>query len=336
MVEFKNVNVKFKQQKSRIHAVKDASFSINKGEIFGIVGASGAGKSTLIRTINLLQPITSGEIIVNGENIEHYRGKRLRILRQDIGMIFQHFNLASSQTVFNNIAFALHAAKWRKANIEKRVKELLEFVNLSDKTHEYPSKLSGGQKQRVAIARALANNTNILLCDEPTSALDAEATASMLALLKEINQKLGITIILITHELDVVKTICNRVAVMNQGSVVEIGDVYEVFTNPQDDFTRRLIAHTERFELPAQITNDLQGPTLKLTYRGEKATKSVLSKAGNKFGIDFNILHGKIEYIDSKPLGILYVNINGEDEKIANTIGYLKKEIIDVEVIANA
>lgn len=335
MVEFKNVNVKFRQNNLKVHAVKDVSFSIVKGDIFGIVGASGAGKSTLVRTINLLQPITDGEVIVNEKNIAHYKGSNLRRLRQNIGMIFQHFNLASSKTVYQNIAFVLQTSKWKKKDIDKRVKELLEFVNLSDKINEYPSKLSGGQKQRVAIARALANNTKILLCDEPTSALDAETTASVLKLLKEINEKLGITIIIITHELDVVKTICNKVAVMNNGEVVEIGNVYDVFTNTQNDFTKQLISHTQNFEVPQKFLDILSGPVVKLVYQGKKATESVLSHIAEQFNIGFNILHGKIEYIENKPLGILYVNLIGDNDKISNTIEYLKKEVSHVEVVYN-
>ena len=225
MIEFKDVEVEFNQHGQIFHAVDHVSFEIQTGEIFGIVGASGAGKSTLLRTINLLQKPSHGDIIINGEIVSDYKGKKLRAIRQDSGMIFQHFNLWKSKTVYQNIEFVLKNAGWKAENIETRIHELLEFVNLLDKINEYPSKLSGGQKQRVAIARALANNTQILLCDEPTSALDVETTKTVLDLLKEINRKLNVTIIIITHELDVVKSICNRVAVMNEGKVVELGDV---------------------------------------------------------------------------------------------------------------
>lgn len=335
MVKFKNVNVQFKLNEVNVHAVKNTSFLIEKGEIFGIVGASGAGKSTLLRTINLLQPVTDGEVIIEDENIEHFTGEKLRQLRQNIGMIFQHFNLVDSKTVYENIAFVLHASGWKKSDIDNRVRELLDFVNLSEKISEYPAKLSGGQKQRVAIARALANNTKILLCDEPTSALDAETTSAVLALLKEINQKFGITIIIITHELDVVKTICHRVAVMNNGEVVELGGVYDVFTGSQNDFTNQLIRHTQNFTLPQEIKNSVTGSILKLTYQGEKATKSILSHVTKIYDVEFNILHGKIEYIDSKPLGILYVNITGTDESVAHATAYLSSEIAKVEVVSH-
>lgn len=336
MVEFKNVSVSFKQNNKIVNAVKNVSFKINKGDIFGIVGGSGAGKSTLLRTINLLQPVTSGEVIVNGHNIVNYKDSKLRELRKNIGMIFQHFNLAENKTVFQNIEFVLKTAGWKKDDIRKRVDELLEFVNLSDKKDTYPSKLSGGQKQRVAIARALANNTDILICDEPTSALDAETTSSVLQLLKEVNKKFGVTIIIITHELDVVKSICNYTAVMSKGEVVEIGEVYEVFTNPKNEFTKQLIAHTQNFEIPKEIKKIIEGPIVKLIYLGEKAAEAVLSQTADDFNIKYNILHGKIEYIASKPLGILYVNIKGSKANIDKAIKKLKEKTYSTEVVFNA
>ena len=336
MVEFKNVSVSFKQNNKIVNAVKNVSFKINKGDIFGIVGGSGAGKSTLLRTINLLQPVTSGEVIVNGNNIVNYKDSKLRELRKNIGMIFQHFNLAENKTVFQNIEFVLKTAGWKKDDIRKRIDELLEFVNLSDKKDTYPSKLSGGQKQRVAIARALANNTDILICDEPTSALDAETTSSVLQLLKEVNKKFGVTIIIITHELDVVKSICNYTAVMSKGEVVEIGEVYEVFTNPKNEFTKQLIAHTQNFEIPKEIKKIIEGPIVKLIYLGEKAAEAVLSQTADDFNIKYNILHGKIEYIASKPLGILYVNIKGSKANIDKAIKKLKERTYSTEVVFNA
>ncbi len=351
MVEFRDVSVVLTNGKCKINAVRNVSFSIDKGDIFGIVGGSGAGKSTLIRTINLLQGVSRGSVIVNGEDITGYnasenakssyksralKGAQLRKLRGNIGMIFQHFNLAENKTVFQNIAFVLKAAGWNKAQIQNRVHELLEFVKLSDKADSYPSKLSGGQKQRVAIARALANNTSILLCDEPTSALDAETTSSVLELLKEVNNKFGVTIIIITHELDVVKSICNRTAVMSDGEVVETGDVYSVFTNPQHEFTRQLIAHTQNFEIPEEIKTVISGPVVKITYLGEKAAEAVLSQTASDYNVKYNILHGKIEYIGAKPLGILYVNIIGENENVKETIKALVERTHRTEVILSA
>lgn len=336
MVEFKNVSVAFKQNDKTINAVKNVSFKINKGDIFGIVGGSGAGKSTLLRTINLLQSPSNGEVVVNNKNVTGFKGAELRSLRKNIGMIFQHFNLADNKTVYENIAFVLKTAGWKKPKIDSRISELLDYVKLRDKADAYPSKLSGGQKQRVAIARALANNTDILLCDEPTSALDAETTASVLELLKQVNRDLGVTIVIITHQLNVVKSICNRTAVMSDGEVVEIGDVYSVFTKPQSEFTKQLIGHTYNFHIPKEITNTIHGPVVKLTYLGEKAVESVLSQTASDYNVRYNIIHGKIEYIGSKPLGILYVNITGDKLDVAQAIKTLGERTYLAEVISNA
>lgn len=333
MIEFKNVNVSFKNGDKEFSAVKDASLKIEKGEIFGIVGSSGAGKSTLLRTINLLQPITRGDVLVNGESIIGFKGEKLRNLRRNTGMIFQHFNLADSKTVYQNIAFVLKAAGKSKAETDKRVKELLELVNLTEKSDSYPSRLSGGQKQRVAIARALANNAEILLCDEATSALDLETTASILALLKELNQSLGITIVIITHELDVVKSICSRVAVMNSGEIVETGGVYDIFTKSENEFTKQLISHTLKFDLPDEVLANIKGTVVKITYHGDNANNPILSYAANTCGVGFNILLGKIEYINKVPLGILYVNIFGEAESIKSALQYLASHTESTEVI---
>lgn len=333
MVEFKNVSVSFSQNKKTINAVKKVSFTVESGDIFGIVGGSGAGKSTLLRTINLLQTVSNGDVLINNKSIINYKGEELRNLRKNIGMIFQHFNLADNKTVYENIAFVLKTAGWKKDQIEARVNELLDFVGIRDKREAYPSKLSGGQKQRVAIARALANNTSILLCDEPTSALDAQTTASVLELLKEINEKLGVTIIIITHELDVVKTICKNCAVMANGELVEQGEVYEVFTNPQSEFTKALLCHSQNFQIPDGIRNAISGPIVRLTYLGEKATESVLAETAEIYKIRFNILHGKIEYIGEKPLGVLYVNITGEDSAVEKALKKLSQRTYEMEVV---
>lgn len=336
MIDFQNVNVTFRQNRKTVEAVKNVSFQINDGDIFGIVGGSGAGKSTLLRTINQLQKVSEGNVLVDGKAVNNLKGTELRLLRQNIGMIFQHFNLAENKTVYQNIEFVLKVAGWQKDKIKSRIAELLEFVKLSDKADVYPSKLSGGQKQRVSIARALANNTKILLCDEPTSALDAETTSSVLELLKQVNKDFGVTIVIITHELDVVKSICNKVVVMSDGKVVESGDVYSVFTNPQNDFTKQLIEHTNNFDIPEEITDIIKGTVLKLTYLGENAVDSVLSDTAVEFDVRYNIIHGKIEYIDSKPLGILYVNIIGEETNISRAVSALKEKTFSAEVIYNA
>lgn len=335
MIDFENVSVIFKQNKKTVEAVKNVSFQIADGDIFGIVGGSGAGKSTLLRTINQLQTVTDGNVVVGGRTVNSLKGSELRLLRQNIGMIFQHFNLAENKTVYQNIEFVLKVAGWKKDRIKSRIAELLEFVKLSDKADTYPSKLSGGQKQRVSIARALANNTKILLCDEPTSALDAETTSSVLDLLKSVNKEFGVTIVIITHELDVVKSICNKVAVMSDGKVVESGDVYSVFTEPENEFTKQLIEHTNNFDIPDEITAVIEGPVLKITYLGEKAAEAVLSETSAEFNVRYNIIHGKIEYISSKPLGILYVNIIGEKKNIEKAILALKEKTFSAEVVHN-
>lgn len=333
MIQLKNVNVTFKQKNQEFHAVSDVSLNIKKGEIFGIVGASGAGKSTLIRTINLLQRPTSGEILIDDKNIANYKGEGLRKLRHNIGMIFQNFNLAESKTVYDNVAFPLKAAGKPKAEIDKRVKELLELVGLDFKSKVYPSKLSGGQKQRVGIARALGNNAKILLCDEPTSALDIETTASILNILKDISKKFGITIVIITHQLEVVKAICDRVAVMNQGRVVEEGLVYDVFTNPKNEYTKKLLEYSSKFELPEALIKNINGPIIEVKYVGETATEPILSNISTKFNVAFNIFHGKIEYIGELPLGILYLTIKGDKDNVTQAIQYLKDNTYSVEVI---
>ena len=274
-------------------------------------------------------------MLVNGESIIGLKGSRLRDLRKNIGMIFQHFNLASNKTVFQNIAFMLETSGWSRADTEKRVTELLRFVNIPEKRDEYPSALSGGQKQRVAIARALANNADILLCDEPTSALDAETTLSVLELLRKINRELGVTVVIITHELDVVKSICSRVAVMENGRVVEEGDVYDVFSSPKSEFTRLLIKRTQNFEIPEGILSEISGDVLKITYRGESAVGPVLSDIARETGADYNILHGKIEYINGIPLGILYVNILGSSELRETVREKLREKTSEVEVLYN-
>ena len=333
MIEFKNISINFKQKKGILPAVKDVSFSIKSGEIFGIAGSSGAGKSTLLRTVNLLQSIDNGHLIVDGKDVTNYRGRLLREHRRQIGMIFQHFNLASNLTVYQNIAFVLKTMGKSKKETDEKVREYLSLVGISEKADVYPSKLSGGQKQRVAIARALAGGAKILLCDEPTSALDVEATASILSLLKSLNKKLNITVIIITHELEIIKSICNRMAIMDDGKLVELGGVYELFTDCKQGFTRQFIGHSHKFELPRDILENTEGLIVKLTFRGDTANTPVISDATAKFGVQFNILIGRIEYIENKPVGVLYVNPVGEKQIVNQIIEYLKQVVKEVEVI---
>ncbi len=266
---------------------------------------------------------------------EMYDSERehLRKLRLGIGMIFQHFNLIQSKTVFENVAFAMKAAGKNEQEISERVTELLSLVGLADKHHVYPAKLSGGQKQRVGIARALANNPRILLCDEPTSALDLETTQSILELLKNINKKYGITIVVITHEMDVVKAICDRVAVMSYGKIVEQGAVYEIFARPQHELTKQLIRHTMNLELPPQLFADIEGKLLKIVYQGETAVEPVISDTSKKFDVKIAILHGKIEYIGSQPIGVLVVNVKGQSSEIEKAVAYIGENSAYTEVL---
>jgi D-methionine transport system ATP-binding protein len=333
MVQIKNVSVTFKNSNKELHAVKNANLTINDGEIFGIVGTSGAGKSTLLRAINLLQKPTSGSVVIDERDISSARGKDLRTLRHSIGMVFQHFNLLYAKTVTENIAFPLRVAGKSKKEIEARVPELLELVGLADKSSVYPSRLSGGQKQRVGIARALANKPKILLCDEPTSALDLETTNSILELLSDINCKLGITIILISHEMVVIKKICSRVAVMSDGVIVETGDAYTIFAEPGHAFTRQLVGHTLDLELPENLRRKINGTLLKVQYRGESAAEPVLSDALRNFAVNFNVLHGKIEYIDGQPLGVFLLDVTGETTEIMRVTEYLKSRTAATEVL---
>ncbi len=332
MVRLENIMVEFKNKKHTFNAVNNVDLEIQEGEVFGIVGTSGAGKSTLLRTINLLQKPTLGKIWINGEDITSYSGAALRNIRHKIGMIFQHFNLIHTKTVFENIAFPMLISGVSKEIIAQRVPSLLELVGLSDKTNVYPSKLSGGQKQRVGIARALANNPRILLCDEPTSALDLETTNAILELLKNINVQLGITTILITHEMDVIKKICTKVAVMDKGTVVEMGNVYDIFALPKHPFTKKLVAHTLNLELPPRIVENTSGSLIKVVYNGKRAEEPILSDAIRIFGININVLHGKIEYIDEKPLGILILNIDAKASKIEEILAYLRERTASAEI----
>ncbi len=336
MIQFKNVSVSFPQKNGELHAVDNVTLHIGKGKIYGLVGASRAGKSTLLRTINLLEQPTSGEVIVNGEVINHLRGESLRRYRQNIGIIFQHFNLAANKTVRKNVEFPLKAANVPKAEIKGRVDELLELVGLGDKSEEYPAKLSGGQKQRVGIARALANNANILLCDEATSALDPETTVSILKLLESINQKYGITIIMITHEIDVVKMICNEMAVMKDGSVLESGKVIDIISRPKNEFTKKLISNSENYELPSEIIGQFGKENIvKITYLGSGATDPILSNAIKTNNVDISILHGKIDYISHVPVGTLIVSVQGDEKDVENAIDYIRSKTLRVEVGAN-
>lgn len=334
LIELKNVGVSFNIKGMSIEAVKNINIKINKGDIFGIVGLSGAGKSTLVRTINLLQKPTKGNVIIDGQDITQLKGEALRKVRLKIGMIFQHFNLISGRTVYQNVEFALKANNYSKDKIKSRVEELLKLVSLEDKAQVYPSNLSGGQKQRVGIARALANNPQILLCDEATSALDLENTEEILKLLKEINKKYGITIVFITHEMEVAKSLFNRVAVMDKGEIVEVNDVYSIFANPKNEVTKSLIYKNLNVELPKEVGNLIQGgKLLKIYYKGQASVNPLISEVSKKFQVYISIIHGKIDYIDEKPLGILLINITGNTEEIIRAEKYIRENVAQVDEV---
>ena len=324
-----------------VHALKDINLHIEKGEIFGIIGKSGAGKSTLIRCINMLERPTKGSVTVDGENLSNLSKGDLRRKRQKIGMIFQHFNILSARTVFENVAFPLELVGMKKEEISARVLPLLELVELSDKKDMYPAELSGGQKQRVGIARALANDPKVLLCDEATSALDPQTTKSILALLKDINKKLKLTIVLITHEMQVVKEICHKVAVIEDGSIIEQGTAIDIFTKPQTNTTKEFIKAIINHEIPELINNlpisDKPSPDsnllLRLNFIGPTTNEPVITDIIRKFDVCVNILYGNIDYFQETLFGTLIVEISGQDGNIQNALENLRQRELGLEVI---
>ena len=336
MIELKDINVEFKKKGKKVQAVKDVNLKINKGEIFGIVGLSGAGKSTLVRIINLLQKPTSGQVIIDDEDITNISRSKLREKRLKIGMIFQQFNLISGKTIYENIEFVLKANNYPKDKRNERINELLSLVKLEDKKEVYPANLSGGQKQRVGIARAIANNPEVLLCDEATSALDLENTEEILNLLKDIHDKLNITIVFITHEMEVAKKLFNRVAVMSNGEIVEVNDVYSIFSDPKHEVTKSLINKNSSVDLPREIFDLLgEGEIIKINYKGNDSLKPVISEVAKNYNVDISIIHGKIDYIDNKPIGTLIVSIVGDKEEIARAKQFIKNNVVKTERIIN-
>ena len=336
MIELKDINVEFKIKGKKVQAVKDVNLKINKGEIFGIVGLSGAGKSTLVRVINLLQKPTSGQVIIDDEDITNISRSKLREKRLKIGMIFQQFNLISGKTIYENIEFVLKANNYPKDKRNERINELLSLVKLEEKKEVYPANLSGGQKQRVGIARSIANNPEVLLCDEATSALDLENTEEILNLLKDIHDKLNITIVFITHEMEVAKKLFNRVAVMSNGEIVEVNDVYSIFSDPKHEVTKSLINKNSSVDLPREIFDLLgEGEIIKINYKGNDSLKPVISEVAKNYNVDISIIHGKIDYIDNKPIGTLIVSIVGDKEEIARAKQFIKNNVVKTERIIN-
>ncbi|GHS94437.1 methionine import ATP-binding protein MetN 1 [Synergistales bacterium] len=345
MIVLENVGKTFKDDdQGTVEAVRDVNLKIGKGEVYGIIGFSGAGKSTLVRCINLLERPTTGKVFVNGLELTALSEPELRKARKKIGMIFQQFNLFASRTVAQNVAYPLKYSGMTKAGIAARVKALLGLVGLEDKESAYPSQLSGGQKQRVAIARALANDPGILLCDEATSALDPQTTLSILKLLKELNSKLGITIVVITHEMHVVKEICARVAIMENGVVVEEGDVFSVFANPKQKITRDFIDTTSNLsKIHALIEEDSPIVRLKpgecivkLKYLEKDVSEALVSTISRRFNIDANIIFGDIEFLGGAPVGGLILIVNGARSDIDDAIAFLRNKNVGVEVILDA
>lgn len=328
MYKLRDVSKSFVSHDNIVKAVDNVSLDINEHEIFGIIGSSGAGKSTLIRCLNLLERPDKGEVIFKGQDLLSLSKNEVREKRKKIGVIFQNFNLLNSKNVYQNVAFPLRSKS--KKEVNKRVLELLELVGLSDKVNSYPAQLSGGQKQRVAIARALANDPDVLLCDEATSALDPQTTKSILSLLKDLNKKLNLTIILITHEMNVIKSICDRVAVMENGKVVEVNDTLTFFTNPTEKISKAFISEEYNLDSVSQLiekSDDLDIKcTYELVYGAETSNKSILSNLITKFNLDVNIIAGSIEVVSDVSIGRLVVEIKGDNRQVVESLVYLKEE----------
>jgi D-methionine transport system ATP-binding protein len=340
LIEVNNLTKIFYTPSQKIVALDDVSLYVEKGEIFGIIGLSGAGKSTLIRCINMLEKPTKGSVVIDGIEITALEPQELRSARQKIGMIFQHFNLLSSRNVFDNVIFPLEIAGVPRKNASKRVEELLDLVGLTDRANSYPSQLSGGQKQRVGIARALANSPKLLLSDEATSALDPQTTRSILDLLKDINRRFNLTILLITHDMNVIKETCDRVAVIDDSRIVEVGRVIDIFSNPQTATSRSFISNVINREIPDQLlqrpadqTSDIIKRVIRVSFIGESAGKPLISSMIKKFDVDANILYGNIDRIKDTPFGYLTLELTGTPDQVAEGLDYLNEHGLEVEGI---
>lgn len=341
MIELKNLHKTYHDDNGSLDALQGVSLQVQEGEVFGVIGKSGAGKSTLIRCINMLERPSSGSVIVDGEELTTMPERQLREMRKRIGMIFQHFNLLSSRTVYGNIAFPLELAGKTTNEIAAAVDPLLELVGLTDKRNQFPAQLSGGQKQRVGIARALANRPKVLLCDEATSALDPQTTHSILNLLRDINQKLGLTIVIITHEMQVIKEICDRVAVMENGLVIEEGSVIDLFVRPQTPTTKEFIRTIVSHDLPDIFAGLHFSATpqpdsnliLRLSFIGSSANEPIIAGLIRRFNVDVNILLGNIDHLKNIPFGTLLIEISGDDSAVQVAQNYLQELELGIEVI---
>lgn len=340
MIEIRNLTKIYTTHTQQILALDDVSLSVNKGEIFGIIGLSGAGKSTLVRCINMLEKPTHGSIIIDNEEITSLHKRELHSARQKISMIFQHFNLLSSRTVFDNIMFPLEIARVPVKQARQRVTELLELVGLTDKADVYPTQLSGGQKQRVGIARALANEPKLLLSDEATSALDPQTTRSILKLLKDINHQLNLTILLITHDMNVIKQICDRVAVINDSRIEEVGDVLSIFSNPGTPTSRSFINTIVNKDIPEELNRNLlasdnskSSRLIRVSFIGTSAGEPLISNMIKKFEVDANILYGNIDRIKDTPFGNLTLELIGRPDEINKSMEFLRSNDLEIEVL---
>ena len=347
MIELRGITQTYQGSQGPVEALKGIDLTIQPGEVFGIIGKSGAGKSSLVRVINLLNRPTTGQVIVGGQDLTQLNDAQLREARREIGMVFQHFNLLSSRTVFDNAALPLELAGMDKAAIRERVNPLLELVGLSALADRYPAQISGGQKQRVGIARALASRPKVLLSDEATSALDPETTRSILDLLRQVNRELGLTVVLITLQMQVIKQVADRVAVIEAGRIVEQGRVLDVFTRPQQAITKSLIDEILPQELPASVLDHVRklagqlsagrtGQLLRLSYAGDSAYQPILSQLIRQFGVDMSILHGQVDEIQDETFGSLAVYASGEAESVRGAVAHLRAGGVEVEEVAVA
>ena len=335
-IELKHIDVTFQQKKRIVHAVKDVSLTVEKGEVFGIVGLSGAGKSTLVRTINFLQAPSKGQVVVDGHDLTQAPRREIAMVRRKIGFIFQNFNLIGNRTIAQNLAFALTAGGYPEKQQPARIQELLELVGLADRRDNYPAQLSGGQKQRVGIARALANDPDILLCDEATSALDVETAEEIIQILKGINQRLHITIVFITHQLEVARSLFDRVAVMEAGQLVEQSATYDLFATPQSDMGQRLVNRFLSTQLPARVAAQLakqHGQLLALRYRGNDSLTPVITEIAKATDVDINIIQGRIEFVQDRAIGVLAVYLTGELPAISTAIQLFQQRVDYVEEV---
>lgn len=338
IIDLQNISVVFNKEEQQLKAVNDINLRIDRGDIYGIIGYSGAGKSTLVRVINLLQRPTVGKVIVDGTNLLTLPSKKLRTVRKKIGMIFQHFNLMNSRTVFNNVEYPLLHEKISKVERQKRVQHLLELVSLNEFASAYPEQLSGGQKQRVAIARALASQPDILISDEATSALDPKTTESILKLLRRLNHELGLTIVLITHEMNVIKSICHNVAVIEDGEIIERGSVKDIFTKPKKELTRDFVdTSTNVKKALLQIKWDTQVNSLggnqrlvQLNFIGGSSKQSLISELARDYHVDANILYANVDQIDGTSIGYMITIFTGATEALDESIEILERNGVEV------